>query len=318
MESRIIQKVRECKPLIHCITNYVTAGDVANMLLAAGGSPIMADGIREAEEITSICRGLVINLGTLNEWRLESMLKAGAKAAQMSHPIVLDPVGVGASAFRMEAAGRLLSELPCQVICGNASEIMALAKGMPDDSWQDESTGSADRVGHVRGVDAGCGDRVGHIRGVDAGRGDRVGHIRGVDADRSDGVDANRLEQMCQMVKWLSRRTHAVIVMTGAMDLVGDGQRVYIIKNGHPMMEGITGSGCMLNGVIAAYVSTHPGCVLEAAALAAAAVGLCGELAYERVVKEDGGLGSFRVYFIDFMSKLDDQQLKGGKKIEIR
>lgn len=289
MESRIIRQVRSLKPLIHCITNYVTAGDVANMLLAAGGSPIMADGIREVEEITSICRGLVLNLGTLKEWSLDSMLKAGTKAAQLSHPIVLDPVGVGASAFRLEAARRILAEFPCQVICGNASEIKALAKGLDPEE----------------GIDC-TPDSV------------LSGHSGGVDVNREDEVSLDHLDRMCRMVKWLSRRTHAVIAMTGAIDLVGDEKQVYIIGNGHPMMAGITGSGCMLDGVIAAYISANQDRVLEAAALAVAAIGVCGELAHEKVVGQDGGLGSFRVHLIDFMSKLDDRQLNGGVKIEIR
>ena len=86
-------------PLVHCITNYVTVNDVANTLLACGGSPIMADDERDAVEITAICDALVINIGTLNERTIATMLKTGKRANELSHPVVLDPVGTGASAY---------------------------------------------------------------------------------------------------------------------------------------------------------------------------------------------------------------------------
>ena len=99
-----IKVIRDMSPRVHCITNYVTAGDVANMVLAIGGSPIMAQGIREVEDVTSICQSLVLNMGTLEEERVEAMILAGKKAVQLGHPVILDPVGVTASAFRRESA----------------------------------------------------------------------------------------------------------------------------------------------------------------------------------------------------------------------
>ena len=85
--------VRTKSPLIHNITNYVTVNDCANMVLACGASPIMADDAAEVEDITTICGGLNINIGTLNSRTIESMLKAGKKANALGHPVVLDPVG---------------------------------------------------------------------------------------------------------------------------------------------------------------------------------------------------------------------------------
>jgi len=96
--------VRTKSPLIHNITNYVTVNDCANMVLACGASPIMADDAAEVEDITTICGGLNINIGTLNSRTIESMLKAGKKANALGHPVVLDPVGAGASALRTETA----------------------------------------------------------------------------------------------------------------------------------------------------------------------------------------------------------------------
>ncbi|NCC17294.1 MAG: hydroxyethylthiazole kinase, partial [Clostridia bacterium] len=111
MEKNVIKNVRETVPLVHSITNYVTVNDVANILLACGGSPIMADDAAEAAEITSICGGLNINIGTLNARTIEAMLLAGKRANELGHITVLDPVGAGASKLRTETAFRLLEEV---------------------------------------------------------------------------------------------------------------------------------------------------------------------------------------------------------------
>ena len=97
MFGECLENVRTRTPLIHNITNYVTVNDVANILLACGGSPIMSDDIEEVEEITSICGGLNINIGTLNQRTIPAMFAAGKKAESLNHPILLDPVGAGAS-----------------------------------------------------------------------------------------------------------------------------------------------------------------------------------------------------------------------------
>ena len=122
--------VRRRAPLVHLITNYVTANDCANLLLAAGASPIMADDPLEAAEITSGCSSLVLNLGTLNPRHAEAMLLAGKEANRLGHPVLLDPVGIGASAFRADTAAGLLKQLRFSVIRGNLSEICRLA-GIP-------------------------------------------------------------------------------------------------------------------------------------------------------------------------------------------
>ena len=113
---------------MHCITNYVTANDCANLLLACGASPIMADDPEEAEEITAGCASLVLNLGTPNPRKLEAMRLAGREANRLHHPVVFDPVGAGASAFRRDAARQLLDEVRFSVIRGNVSEIEALVR----------------------------------------------------------------------------------------------------------------------------------------------------------------------------------------------
>ena len=144
MLAEMLQNVREKAPLVHNITNYVTVNDCANILLACGASPIMADDEEEAAEITSVCGALNINIGTLNRRTIPAMLSAARRARELGLPSVLDPVGAGASALRTETAARLLREAKFTVIRGNASEIRTLARA----------------GGSVSGVDAGAGDKV--------------------------------------------------------------------------------------------------------------------------------------------------------------
>ncbi len=108
MFEQIFENVRQKSPLIHNITNYVTVNDCANILLACGGSPIMADEPEDAVEITALCGGLNINIGTLNQRTIPAMFVAGKRANELGHPVVLDPVGAGTSTLRTVTAIRLL------------------------------------------------------------------------------------------------------------------------------------------------------------------------------------------------------------------
>ncbi|MBO1685900.1 MULTISPECIES: hydroxyethylthiazole kinase [Clostridium] len=123
----LLNRLKNKKPLIHNITNYVTVNDCANILLAIGASPIMADDLKEAADITSIASALVINIGTLNERTIESMIASGKKANELNIPVVLDPVGAGASLFRNETTKRILEEIKISVLRGNMSEIKFIA-----------------------------------------------------------------------------------------------------------------------------------------------------------------------------------------------
>ena len=124
--SLSLAKIKDLKPLIHQITNYVTVNDCANITLAIGASPIMADEISEVEDIVKISNALVLNIGTGNTRTIESMIKAGKKANQLDIPVILDPVGAGASKFRNDSVEQLLSNINFSVIRGNISEISAL------------------------------------------------------------------------------------------------------------------------------------------------------------------------------------------------
>ncbi len=144
MLKEMLENVRKNCPLVHNITNYVTVNDCANILLACGGSPIMADDADEVEEITTLCGGLNINIGTLNQRTIPAMHKAGKKANELGHPVVLDPVGAGASTLRTRTAVELIENIKFSVIRGNISEIKTLALG----------------GGTTRGVDADIADTV--------------------------------------------------------------------------------------------------------------------------------------------------------------
>ena len=144
MMKQWFDNVRNTVPLVHNITNYVTVNDVANVILACGASPIMSDEPDDVEDITSVCGSLNINIGTLHKSSIEAMYLAGKRANELGHPILLDPVGAGASTLRTNTAVGLMKELKLTVIRGNISEIKTLALGS----------------GTTKGVDADVADKV--------------------------------------------------------------------------------------------------------------------------------------------------------------
>lgn len=125
--AELLTKIKECRPLIHHITNYVTMNDCANAVLAIGGSPIMAKDPSEVEEVAAMSRALVLNMGTPDNNNFRSMLLAGKIAKEMKIPVIFDPVGAGSTSFRREMCSKLLSDVKPDVIRGNVSEIMYLA-----------------------------------------------------------------------------------------------------------------------------------------------------------------------------------------------
>lgn len=273
MFGEMQRNVREQVPLVHCITNYVTVNDCANILLACGGSPIMADDEQEVEEITSVCGGLTINIGTLNSRTVKSMMLAGRRANALGHPVLLDPVGVGASALRTRTAIKLLEMVRFTAVRGNISEIKTLALGS--------------------------------------------GNTKGVDADVSDAVTEENMERVIAFAGEFSRKTGAVTVITGAVDLAVDGKQAYVIQNGHPMMSKVTGTGCMLSAMMAAYLTANKDTPLQAAAAAVCAMGIAGERAYEKMLAAHGGSGSYRMLLMDEISNMDEKILEQGARYEV-
>ena len=266
-----LENVRATVPLVHCITNYVTVNDCANALLACGGSPIMSDEPEDVADIQTICGGLVLNIGTLNEQTIAGMRVAGACATELGHPIGLDPVGAGASALRTRTAGELLDAYGVKVIRGNMSEMKAVA-------------GAATTT-------------------------------RGVDVNPDDAVTEDNLAESAAFAKDLAATTGAVVAITGAIDLVADAKRAVAIRNGTPIMGKITGTGCMLSCVTAAYAVANPDMLLEAVVAAVAGSGVAGEMALARMQPVDGN-ASFRTFLIDALYNMNGEALEAVARIE--
>ena len=142
------------------------------------------------------------------------------------------------------------------------------------------------------------------------------GSTRGVDAGVGDAVTKESLEEAVRFAKDFARKTGAVAAITGAIDIVAGGERAFCIFNGHPMMSRVTGTGCQLSAMTAAYVAASPDRPLEAAAAAVCAMGVCGEIAHRRLGELDGN-ASYRNYIIDAAYHLDGETLERCANYEI-
>lgn len=271
--KKIFEQLRIKKPLIHNITNYVTVNDVANMLLASGASPIMADDEQEVEDITALSDGLNINMGTLSKAKVTAMKKAGIKANALHHPVVLDPVGIGASQWRKQNTLSLCQQIHFDVIRGNMSEIRILVQ--------------------------------------------HQGKIHGVDASEDDIINEDNLKRYIATVKSWALQMKTIIAVTGAIDLVSDGKKCFVIKNGTAQMQQVTGTGCQLSALICAFITANPQNKLEATAAAVCTMGLAGEIAKEHLLPYEGN-ATFRNRMIDAVSLMDGDILERGAKYEIR
>ena len=269
----MLENMRAKSPLVHNITNYVTVNDVANVLLAAGGSPIMSDDADDVEDITSICGGLNINIGTLNKNTIPSMFLAGKKANALGHIVLLDPVGAGASRLRTDTANRLMQEVRFDAVRGNISEIKTLCTGS--------------------------------------------GSTKGVDADAVDAVTEANLDNGVQLVKTFAAQTGCIIAVTGAIDLVSDGERCWCIRNGRAEMSRITGTGCQLSGLMTAFLVANPDRKLDAAAAAVCMMGLAGEIGWVNMQPGDGN-STYRNRIIDAIFNMTGDALEEGAKYELR
>ena len=269
----MLENVRAKTPLVHNITNYVTVNDVANVLLAAGGSPIMSDDADDVEDITSICGGLNINIGTLNKNTIPSMVLAGRKANELGHIVLLDPVGAGASRLRTDTANRLMQEVRFDAVRGNISEIKTLCTGS--------------------------------------------GSTKGVDADAVDAVTEANLDDGVQLVKAFAQKTGCIIAVTGAIDLVSDGERCWCIRNGRAEMSRITGTGCQLSALMTAFLVANPDRKLDAAAAAVCMMGLAGEIGWANMQPGDGN-STYRDRIIDAIFNMTGDALEEGAKYELR
>ncbi len=258
----LLAAVRSERPLIHHITNSVTINDCANITISAGAAPVMTGAPEEVTEMVAAAGALVLNIGTLSAAQVEAMLAAGRRANDLGIPVILDPVGAGATGFRTATVKRLLDALDIAVLKGNAGEI---------------------------GVLAGTG---GSVRGVDSG-----------------GVAGDPVET----AKECARVTGTVVSMTGAIDVVTDGDRVFLVKNGVPAMDRLSGTGCMASSVTAAFAAVADDYAVSSAA-ALAAFGRAGE----RAAAGARGPYSFRTALFDELAGLTAEDLAGHARIEER
>ena len=251
--SAAIAAVRTKSPLVHSITNYVVMNNSANALLSIGASPVMAHWKDEMEEMTAIAGALVINIGTLDTEWIEGMKAAGLAASRRGTPIVLDPVGAGATSQRTNAAWEIINLCHPTIIRGNGSEIMAL-----------------------------------------------------VDADvKSKGVDSSASsDDALSAAKKLAADTGAVVVISGETDYITNGNDVYTVEGGDPIMTSVTGLGCTATALTGAFAAVEPDPMVAATA-AMAVMSLAGE----RAAVNARGNGSMQMHFLDELYNLTPETL---------
>lgn len=260
--NRLIEKVRECNPLIHNMTNIVVTNFTANGLLALGASPVMAYAKEEVAEMASVAGALILNMGTPRQDEVEAMIIAGQSANTHEVPVLFDPVGAGATAYRKEVAATILQSVGVSILRGNAAEIASL-------------------VGETWGA-----------KGVDVGNG-------------SGDVIA--------IARKAAKEFHTVVVITGEEDIVTDGERIYIIRNGHSILTKVTGTGCLLTSVIGAFAAVEKDYV-KAAAAALAFYGVAAELAAN--ITGEQGPGSFQIEFLNKLANVTAAEVDQHGKME--
>jgi len=272
-----LENVRKNNPLTHCITNSVTINDCANAVLAIGGSPIMAEDEEEMEEVVEIADVLVINIGKLSKEQIKAMNVSAAHATKTNTPIVLDPVGAGISQLRNNTIKYLVENNNITAIRGNISEIKAIA------------------------------NIVGLLNTESA--------AKGVDVSEDDIISRDNLEINGNLVKELAKKLDTIVIASGPLDIISNGETIVVLDNGDEMMPLITGSGCMLTSIVGSCVAVND--PFEGSILASIAMSLAGEKARKQVDENDLGTGSFRTFIIDYLYKTNVESLINESKIEI-
>ncbi|KEF37724.1 hydroxyethylthiazole kinase [Schinkia azotoformans MEV2011] len=262
ISGNLINRIRENKPLIHNITNIVVANFTANGLLALGAKPVMASAPEEVEEMTKAANALVLNMGTLNREHLKAMINSGKAANENGIPVVLDPVGVGATQFRTESAQQLLREVKVNFIRGNAAEIANLI----GQAWE----------------------------------------IRGVETGKSGG-------NIIDLARFAAQKLQATVIVTGKEDTITDRATTFLVRNGHPLLTKVTGTGCLLSAVIGAFASVE-GVSLQAAVAALTTYGIAAEIAAAKTAEL--GPGSFQIEFINQLALISPTQIEQNSQFE--
>ena len=262
--SRKIDVLREKKPLVHNMTNVVVTNFTANGLLAIGASPVMAYAKEEVEEMAAMAGALVLNIGTLDKEAVEAMILAGKAANKAGTPVLLDPVGAGATKFRTDQAKKILHEVNVDVIRGNAAEVANLI----GEVWQ--------------------------IKGVDSGEG--------------SGDSAEVAIKAARMLDCL-------VIITGKIDVITNGNETFLVENGHPILTSVTGTGCLLTSVVGAFCAVEEN-LLEASAAAIVSYGVAAEKAAKMTAEK--GPGSFQIQFLNELANLSSKDIEQHGKISNR
>jgi hydroxyethylthiazole kinase len=271
-------KIREGNPLIHQITNFVSARGQANITLSLGAIPVMAEHPGELEDILTKTRGLLLNTGTINKEKTKLYIRAAGIARKREIPVVLDPVGVGTSLVRRKLVHNLLQEGSIDIIKGNLGEIKALMDG------QDNNTEILSIKNNVYGVDfiPPAGNYL---------EGDR---------------------RVLQDIKEFSCKYQLTTVVTGERDFITDGEHDIFIGNGSPLFKKITGSGCMTGSLITAFLAVNHRSIVAAAG-GVLVMGIAGELS----AKDSKGPGTFQQYLFDNIYNLTPDRIHKLERIEI-
>ncbi|MDD2382635.1 MAG: hydroxyethylthiazole kinase [Sulfurospirillaceae bacterium] len=258
-----LAQIKEKRPFVHHITNYVTVNDCANVVLAIGASPVMADEIKEVADMVSICNALVLNIGTCNERTLASMIEAGKMANIKNIPIILDPVGIGATPFRFHAVEQLMQEIRFSVIRGNMAEIKVIA---------------------------------------------------GLNAKRT-GVDSLEDEsESAKVACTLAKKLGCIIAITGKIDSVSDGEKTYLLDNGHVNLTKVTGTGCMTSSLIGSFLGAGNKALYSAIG-GILCMSIAGEVATTCKQFNEEAIGSFKVYLMDAIAAIKPQNITERVKI---
>lgn len=273
-DLNILKTLRQRNPLVICITNDVVRTFTANGLLAIGASPVMSECSEDLKDLIVHASALLINIGTLTPNKASYYKEAIKLAKAHEVPIVLDPVGCHAGAYRLSVVLDLIKTSGISLLRGNQSEIKAIYDALsPDDN----------------------------VNNFTAGK----------------GVDGAQVEDSAVIAYRLARLINCPVIATGEEDYVSDGTRVFAVPHGHPIMTSVTGTGCLLGAVLAAFFSAYYPCkdkvsIGEFLSFVLAYYGLAGE----HTVQVSGVKpGSFSVAFMDALYTLDDAVLMAENRI---
>ncbi len=259
----IKKAIREKQPLIHCLTNEISINDCANVVLAVGAKPIMAQHPSEVAQITKNANALAINLGSITDSKMLSITTSMQMANENNIPTVIDLVGVACSDLRLNFAKELLESKP-KVLKGNLSELKAL-----------------------------------YLNSI---------ITAGTDVDENDSKD--KTADTVKLAKKLAKTYNSTILITGKIDVIANSKKIFLLNNGHKMLSNITGTGCMLNCLVATSLSINP--KIDSVLLATLTMSIAGE----KAAKISRGTGSFRTNLIDEINILSDQDIIKYAKVK--